>query len=168
MKNQFDKILADFKNLKTRLPKMVGLMAVAFFKDNFRKQGFEDSSHERWKGRKALDKNPKNRAILIKSGRLRNSIKILKTAPSAVVVGSLLPYSDIHNEGGTIIQQPTEKQKAFFWAKFKETGNTIWKRMATAENLKIDIPKRQFIGKSKTLDRQIDNFITQQIKKLFP
>lgn len=196
LKNNFSKVLEDFKKLQKDLPKIIGGLAVGFAKDNFVKQGFEDSSVEKWTPRKPEPENmrfareeeerqqarvsagqrrtrgknlPKQRgrSILVRTGALKKSIQILRLGRASVVVGSPLPYSGIHNEGGTIIQKPTEKQKAFFYAKFKETENPIWLKSMNAQTLKIDIPKRQFLGDSRKLTELIREEIRFRLSKVF-
>lgn len=163
-RNGFERIKQKYEQLKTSICKEVGELAAAHFKENFRKQRFDG---EKWKPRSQADKNKKSRNLLIKSGRLRRSIRRLRTTARSVTVGSLLPYADIHNEGGEINQNPSEQQRKFFWAKFKETKNELWKRLATTKAIKIKIPRRQFIGYTTELGKKIDNFIKNRLKSIF-
>ena len=52
---------------------------------------------------------------------------------------------------------------------FKRTNDTKWKWMALTqkESLVIQIPKRQFIGESKTLLENLDKRLTKLIIKRF-
>lgn len=163
-KNGFNEVKQKYQQLKSNLTKEVGELAASHFKENFRKQAFDG---EKWKPRSKADKNSKKRNLLVKSGRLRRSIRRLRTTARSVTVGSLLPYADIHNEGGQINQNPSEQQRKFFWAKFKETKNELWKRLATTKEIKIKIPKRQFIGYSRELNSKIDDFIKKRLKSIF-
>lgn len=82
------------------------------FVDSWRNQGFTDRSLRKWKevkrriqGTKEY-KYPKKkgigrrtRAILVKSGNLRRSVRILEYAKKYVVLGSDLAYAGVHNAG---------------------------------------------------------------------
>jgi len=82
------------------------------FVDSWRNQGFTDRSLHKWKevkrrtqGTKAY-KYPKTkglgrrtRAILVKSGNLRRSVRIMEQAKKYVILGSDLPYAGVHNVG---------------------------------------------------------------------
>ena len=99
---------------------------------------------------------------LVKSGKLRRSI-------TSVITGNRLrfttsePYAAIHNEGGTITV--TKQMNAFFWAKFKETGQPHWKRLALVKvGAKLTIPKRQFIGTSPEVERAIERVINDNVR----
>ena len=89
--------------LRKRLPGMLGEEARGFFLDNYRKGGFEDASFTPWVARKPRTgkgaKRDEGRALLVRSGRLRRSIRILSTGPGYVVVGSDVFYARFHNEG---------------------------------------------------------------------
>lgn len=155
------KIQKEYNAFKKRLPGFVGGLAVTFFKENFRRGGFVNERLEPWKPTKkgspfAKPKGSVGRNVLIRSGTLLRSIKVLRKTNRVVKVGSAnVPYANIHNEGGTITQKPTKKQRKFFWAMYKQTGDRAWKSAALADTITIKIPKRQFVGKSKALDRLI-------------
>ncbi len=92
---------------------MVGVTAVVFFKENFTRKGFVDGTLVKWKARKVYLKKS-GRGILMKTGALRRSIRIIQASANKVTVGTMLVYAQIHNEGGTIIQKPTFKQRIYF------------------------------------------------------
>ena len=57
-----------------------------------------------------------------------------------IVIESQVPYSEIHNEGGTIVV--TEQMKKFFWSKYYEfagkvTHTTNGEQRRTKSNKKI-------------------------------
>jgi len=170
MKNKFKEIQKDYQKLKRKLPRLTGQLGVNFFKDNFRRQGFKNNGKiDKWKKRKNQGAEGKRkRGILIGSTKLKRSIGIVRASPSEVMIAAKgIDYAQIHNEGGKINQTVTNKQRAFFWAKFKATGNELWKRMALATKLEINIPKRQFMGNSTDLDKQIDELIFNNLKDIF-
>ncbi len=88
-KLNFGQQLTAFKQFKDAFPRYVGNIAVNFYKDSFRRQGFIDQGGvDQWKARKKTDKNKAKRSILVKSGRLRRSIRIIRTGLGYVVVGT--------------------------------------------------------------------------------
>jgi hypothetical protein len=119
------------KAVREDAPREIKRQGLAWFDNSFKNQGFTDDGFQPWKPRKNeqrrillggkrrfSNKAPENRAILIKSGRLRrgNDAIIL---PGLVRFFNRVPYSEIQNKGG----RAGRKLAAF-------------------------IPKRQFIGKS--------------------
>lgn len=157
-------IRSEFERFKKQLPIAIGGIAVRFFKDNFKRQGFLDKSLEPWKKRKdgTID------GILSKSGNLRRSIRAIKTTEGSVVIGTYKKYAQIHNEGGIITQTPTPKQRKFFWAKYyaSEKTNEAWKGAALAKQIHITIPQRKFIGNSQTLNNEINNHILNELNNI--
>lgn len=81
------------KELSTALART----AENFFKDNFRKQGFLDESLEAW-AKRAKNKDA-GRAILVKTGFLRRSIKAVKVTDNHIRIQSNAKYATYHNEG---------------------------------------------------------------------
>jgi len=129
------KRVADLKKLVRRdLPRIVGTETVNFSKESFRRQGWQDSGFKKWKPRK--NNKDKGRAILVKSGDLRRSIK-KQVSSKKVVIYSNLPYAAIHNYG-----QRAGRGKGF------------------------KMPKRQFLGKSKALDLRIKRIIKKEVDKI--
>ena len=95
------KILKQIEAFKPQLDKIVdaaGVMAVNHFKKSFRDGGFTDESLETWKPRKRAERG-KNRAVLVKSGRLRRSLRSKKFGVLAVKIMTDVPYAKIHNNG---------------------------------------------------------------------
>jgi phage gpG-like protein len=136
---------------RSAFPRLAARRAEAFFKNNFREQGYIDKGKKPWAKRKMDDR--KGGAILIgkQSGLLRDSIRAIVSGSNIVIESSRI-YAQIHNEGGTIVQTVTPKQKGFFWAKHyeaKERNNLTdaerWKRMALSKTLTINMPQRQFM-----------------------
>lgn len=166
--NDILKMPAEYKAFKKGLPRFVGTLAVNFFKENFTRQGFADEPFVKWKGRKQYIKEGAKgtRAILIKTGALRRSIRIVQTAANKVSVGTMLPYAQIHNEGGTIKQTVTAKQRKFFWAMYKQTQNEMFMRSAKAKQITIIIPQRKFIGNSTGLNKRIARQIHARLKEI--
>lgn len=153
----FDTKALNKLTTKQVIPEMydIGLEIQNFVKERFLQGNWLDTTPEPWKPVEGKTRT------LIESGNLWNSIRIMGITKWSVETGSDLPYADIHNEGGTI--KVTEKQRKYFWRKYSETKNLMWKHLALTD--KITIPKRQFIGESKELVNRIMNLTDKKIKE---
>ncbi len=160
----------DFKALAEQalkdMPQDIAERARAFFLSSFIKQGFTDASFIPWVKRAETETGHK---ILSSSLALRNSIKVKEATLNRIEItaGEGLPYAAIHNNGGTITVRVTEKMKKYFWAMYYKTENVYWKNCAlsTKSHFTIQIPKRQFIGPSYTLNQNIDTWAINHILK---
>lgn len=175
--NKLDKVYRNF-------PREVGRMAVNFSKERFRSQDWVDNTTEPWKPRRLPGKS-KNNGVLIGSGALKRSIRIIMTDPDMVIIGTDKPYAKIQNEGGKIVV--TDKMRKYFWAMHYKYANSItynvktktiakskkndalnqmaifWKSLALAK--KISIPKRKFLGQSHILTRNIERQLLADLMK---
>jgi len=135
------------QNLK-RARNMAGNMAVRHFKESFRNEGFTDQSLEKWTevqrripGTLAYETTTgaaRTRGILRGKGIMVNSIKVLQSSEYKVVIGVAgVPYAPYHNEGAK-------------WTQRKLLGRVL------KEPKQVEIPKRQFIGNSQTLEQNIE------------
>jgi phage gpG-like protein len=143
--NERRKILNDLKRFEAQLPAVVsemGAIGQNHFIGSFQKQGFENVTTEKWKPRKdtRMDRGKPNRAILVKSGALRRSIRRVPVGRYAVNIVSDMPYAKIHNNGLT--------GRAFGKYSFK-------------------MPKRQFMGYSAKMNTKIERMIDRYVKKVF-
>ncbi|MCI2229570.1 phage virion morphogenesis protein [Polaribacter sp. MSW13] len=161
----------DFLKMATTLKKDVvryaAVAGVNFFQDSFQNQGFTDEFYEAWDKRKN-DVDP-GRNVLVKSSFLLNSIQVFDKNEKRITFGSDAEHAEIHNNGGTIKITITKKARRYFWLMFKVTGATTWKAMALTKktSITITIPKRQFIGESKTFLKELDTWIITEILKRF-
>ena len=138
-----------------------------FFKESFQKQGFTDAAFVPWPKR-APDSRPGG-ALLVQSGHLRDSLQILERSPARIVFGSPVPYSEIHNQGGSLRVPLTPKSRRFFWYMYHKTGQQHYKWMALSKkkSFRIHLPKRQFVGHSKTLMRDLNAWAVRHIEREF-
>lgn len=185
MGNKFklDEVQKKFQQLKKVLPKEIGTEAKNFFQDNFRKQGFEDSSIKSWKPRKHDKGSSVGRRILTKTGRLQGSIRITTATFNKITIGTNVPYAKIHNEGGTINRAASSRDihfKNFDGFKnvrgkktvvmglvmSKKRGSTKTKNVSIPA-YKITMPKREFMGRSRNLENKLRKKIDSQIKEVF-
>lgn len=88
---------------------------------------------------------------LVDTGTLRAS-GVATSGPdfAQVSAGRGLVYARIQQEGGTTHPVVTEKSRAFFWAKWFETGEIMWKAMAlkykVGDTMEIRIPARPYLA----------------------
>lgn len=141
--------------------------ALNFFKDSFHKQGWNDAAFVPWVTR--IDDQRPGGAVLTQTGNLRDSLQVLSRSATKIEFGTHAPYASVHNEGGTIRVPITQRSRRFFWMMFRMTENPKWKWMALTKknHLTINMPKRQFIGESQTLNRSMDQWVVSQILKRF-
>ena len=62
----------------------------------------------------------------------RESIREVRVGKGRLegIIGSKVPYAEIHEFGGTIKTVVTGKMRKFFWAMYFQTGDDKWKGMA--------------------------------------
>ena len=169
-------VLKAFEALKNNdMPLLVGKLAQNHFVSGFRTGGGQtDASEGGWKPRTSKDKsdrrNPnKNRAILVKTGHLRNSIRLMEYKFDRIVIATKgIPYASIHNEGGTI-QKGAGSHVLSFGKKgrFVRPGKAKYQQKVGIGAHEIKIPKREFIGRSKKLDKKIISLLTRKINEAF-
>lgn len=109
------KVISDIPDLVKRsrvlirrLPPIVANNAKNHFLEGFRVGGRRtDASATGWAKRKKSDKtNKTRRAILVRSGQLRNDIDVRSTAFKRIVIGTeSTPYASFHNEGAKNLPQ---------------------------------------------------------------
>lgn len=166
----------EIKNYaNTRYPAVAGNIALRFVNGNFRAQGFQGTSFERWKKSKGT--------ILVKSGDLRGAT-YYTTQPGQTTLKNPMPYAKVHNEGfkGTIsvpahIRNRYTRTKAGtgkFTKKGKEKMQTVTTKTGESEvkahSRKIDIKKRQFMptnaNDSPVLTNAINREVARDINKI--
>lgn len=168
-------ITREYQEFLKNVPTHVGREAENFFKHSFRQQGFSGESQMQWKQRK--DDRDRGRAILVKSSRLRNSIRILEEGHLKVIVGSELPYAEVHNEGfaGTVqVGEHSRTASRRVHTRFNKSGRGIGKKKrirgrdfrVRAHSRRMNVPGRPFIGNSPYLDKRIARIIEAGLRKI--
>lgn len=100
------KVNSRLRRLKKSMPRAISVIMRNHYKGSFRAQGFTDSTLSPW-AKRSPDRSP-GRAILVKTGRLRDSIKIKMAIFRRIAVGSTgVDYAKYHNRG--IGKQPLRK-----------------------------------------------------------
>lgn len=156
----FNAAAKQFTWLMSNLPVLVGKEAENHFKDSFQKQAWEGV---KWADRKTKDKNPKRRAILVKTARLKRSIRIREVSFGKVVVGTDVPYAKVHNEGGIITG--TQSVSAHSVRSHNRRGSQVreHERKAYVRTVNTTIPKRQFMGESALLNQKVEKLIETSV-----
>lgn len=169
--------------VKKTLPVLLANQAQNFFVASWKKQGWDDKTIQRWPKRKDNGPRSKGRAILVKSGKLRRavgqSIRVKTFEKIQLVVA--LPYAAVHNEGyvgprkahkrSVIASGRTRK----FIGLRRDGGNrkkptTQFHRTTGEVNVKattMRMPRRRFMGDSRTLRAEQKKLIDQQLAKLW-
>lgn len=153
------------------------------FDKNFEREAFFT---ERWQRRRSPIRP--GRALLVDTGKLRQSVRSESTATS-IRFFSDLPYAAIHNEGGEI--KVTARMKRFFWHKHYEAQGSFgrrkdgerrqdkrtnqlsaeaefWKAMALMKvGQSIRIPRRQFLGASPEVEKAVREIIEENLEEYF-
>lgn len=158
------------------LPTIIGNEAVNYSLDAFNAQAWEGSS---WQARKS--KKDEGRAILVKSGTLRRSIRIISSSASSVTVGTDVIYARVHNDGLEISRAARSETFARpRYAKGPKSkmfgGMGAFRKMTTAEKssaptkgqsykaYNYKMPQRQFIGNTPELRERIKAAVIKELK----
>ena len=144
--DEFKRLLAKQRDALTHaivrtIPVKAATVAVHHFRDNFRASGFVDDSLKQWTRSKRQD-DPKHpdrsyKTLLSRRNYLYKSIS-KRIEPAKAIVYTDVPYAAAHNEGTT--------------------------NAGRSHNVRI--PKRQFMGKSKQLDKKCLKLIDEELKKI--
>ena len=151
------------------IPAIIGKTSVEYYKEAFRKKGFDGKP---WP---ALSKRykPKRGSMMIRSSKLRNSIKETERTDSKVVISagnSKIPYARIHNEGG-VIQRAARSE--LFIRNRNKANNRFRKGTKAGRGLsfkasQIRIPQRQYMGYAFELNERIIRRIVAAAKPTKP
>lgn len=155
-----------------KYPKRAGVMAVNFSKERFRAQNWIDNHTEPWKRRQL---RPGGRGTLIKSGSLKRRTRIVRSNSKNTIIGNDHPAAEAHNEGAKIMV--TDKMRRMWWAKYYELAPEkgskkkpkpealYYRNLALTKKKFITIPRRQFMGESAYLSRQIERQMAADFNK---
>ncbi len=175
------KTVANWDKLKFDLPILIGNEYVNFSKQAFIRSGFINGYFERWKPRKDKKKRGKGRKTLVLTGRLKRSIRLLRCGYLYAIVGTDVPYAQIHNEGGVINKTVTvrqHKRKGVHYSnsysiatrrKLKRRNKNVAEEVVKQHQRKMNttIPQRQFIGESAFFNKRAIYIITRELKSCF-
>lgn len=147
--------------VQQRLPDIVGTEVVNSSLDNFRSESFFG---EKWEERK--DKKNK-RKLLVKTGALQRSPRIVSSMIGHVVVGSDIPYASVHNNGDTINR--TARSETFIRNRYKKgTKKGLFKRGTTSgqgmtfKSYSYSMPVRKFLGSHPKIKSHLKTVIKEE------
>lgn len=185
------------REVNDRLPRKVGLIAVQHFRQNFRDSGFHDGGLRPWKKsqrelRGGMGASARYKTLTSARNHLMSSTQA-HIGRGEVSIENPVPYAVIHNEGGTIVSNPTitPKMRRYAWAmvyklsgrKRSRKGNRAggskeaipeeakkWMALALTKKTKLKIrakiPKRQFIGESRELVEKVNKEVNDSIQRI--
>ena len=136
----FAKLEKEMPRLKRELPIICGDLAVNFFRDSFNKQGFDSSNVQKWKEVQRRISGTKAHKYATKSARTR----AILVKSGALRRATLRKYTSFAK---TVIINEMP------YAKVHNEGSK-------------NMPKRQFIGQSKSLDKKTIQEIDRYVKKI--
>jgi len=168
---------ADLRTAIQRIPRVAGAQAVRFFQDNFRRQGWVyNGKLKAWKKRSKAAKRNKGRAILIDTGRMRRSIRVLSASSDGVLIGTTVPYAEAHNEGSVFngsVKVPGFTRKGGRVMAYKRAGKRIKAHQRSAakvqshtRQMNTTIPQRQFIGHSPDVLQSVERALFRDMERM--
>lgn len=184
---QFGELVKKAEKVLSKLPLIAANTGNNFFQGRFKEQAWADTTTQPWKRRKKGSKRDSGRAILTDTGRGKRSIRVLQADWSQVAVGindpTVAVYMGAHNAGfrGTV------QVHGFTRIATRKVGTKVLKlkgrqrreriggrkvkiqgasHQVNAHSRKVNLPKRQFIGNSAVLNRQIEREFILQLKNI--
>lgn len=161
------------------MPKMAAGKILRFIDGNFKAQGFQGRSFNRWK------KIRRKGTILVKTGRLRRSWRSRPTGTGEVRTWSESKYAKVHNSGfqGSVNVRPFKRNRysseKIGIGKFTKTGKERTRTVHTvsgvsnvgAHTRKINVARRQMmptkIEDAPVLFDSMKREVAKQIKRIF-
>ncbi len=162
----------DRKPFLRKMTVEAGIMAVNFTKERFVYKNWLDKSRSKWKDRKAKDKG----SLMVRTGRLKRSIRKLSQGDFYVYIGTDVPYARAHNEGERInktVRVKGHKRKISIRGKRTDRAarptRAVQKAFATVRPFKrkmnLNMPERRFMGDSTFLAKKIERYMKKAIDK---
>lgn len=138
--------------------KRAAITAVNFSKERFVTKSWVDRAREKWEPRKRKDRG----SLMVRSGRLKRSIRVIKTGSNYFVIGTDVPYAQAHNDGLTVKKTVTVRahQRKVTRGRNPRTAE-VGRHTRTIDRT---FKKRQFIGESAILMRRIERQLENDIK----
>jgi phage gpG-like protein len=152
-------ILDDVSKALHELPTRVAREAVNFSKERFVKQNWLDTGEDPWPKRSRARRGGKLRqrgAVLVDSGRLKRSIRATSVSSDTIVIGTDVPYAELHNEGLKSLLRVKKHNR-----RSRSTGKVY---EVKAHSRQVNMPQRRFIGESQELVNRIENLMQQEIE----
>ena len=163
------------------IPQIVATEAVNFSKERFVQQNWVDTNTEPWRKRRTRrgSKARSRGAILVSRGRLKRSVRKILVTSDVVVIGSDVPYAQIHNDGfrGRETVKAHKRKKwqnvrVNYKTKSGKNRSKIEKRAIKGSAYEVksftrimNMPRRRFIGQSDVLNKRIERTCTAEIMR---
>lgn len=164
--------------LREKAPRAVGVKAVGFYKDNYRRGGYRDKGFHAWPVTKrqtepAAGASGRYSPLLSKRNRLFGALRYEPHSGYVVIVNDT-PYAGIHNEGGTTHPIVTKEMRKYFWAMYYKSGGARspvadkykWMALTKKRALTVKIPQRKFLYESEELSGEIKNTLKEGIRDI--
>jgi phage gpG-like protein len=162
-------------------PAKIGELAVNFSKERFRTRDWLDNTSQPWPALKRKRKSSgksgkarKNQTPLVDTGRLKHSIRKIYVDQNIVIIGTDVPYAQLHNEGGEInktveIRAHERKEHKVKEHMVKERNvkeHMVKKHRVKAHMRKMNlkVPARKFMGESEELNKKIIALIDNEFQ----
>lgn len=173
-------IIRDMKQALKRTPLLVGNLAVRHFKQNMDNESWEGN---KWPVRNPRAARNEGRKLLRDTGTLYRAITkyVAGEMVKVFVAAPADKYAETHNEGGILKVKVTAQMRKWAWAMYYKNGGAyarkasktmgerstwsadigkglrFWRNLATTKKseLSINIPRRQFMGDSPALRKEI-------------
>lgn len=152
------------------IPRKAAVLAVNFSKERFIKKNWLDDRETSWPKTKK-----RKGSTLIKSGRLKRSIRQVHVGADYAIVGTDVPYARPHNDGLTIEgteqvrthDRKSHRRKSYTTRSGKRIkGAKIRAHVVQAHTRKYKrkFVQRKFIGQSQHLTNQLTEMIQKDIQ----
>ena len=166
----FAKLKANMAEAMVELPAIIGNEVVNYSLEAFDKQGWNGAP---WKKRQS--KKDTGRAILTGPGAvLRRSIRVVRSTPNSVTVGTDIIYAAIHNDGGAITRQAHSdtfvrprfvrgERKGKFRAMTRREKESAPAKGFSFKEYQIHMPQRRYLGITPELIKRVRRVANEHI-----
>lgn len=152
------RILDAVNTAISALPNKIATEAVNFSKERFVQQNWVDTNTQPWAKRKTSRGSSRRSsgAVLVDSGRLKRSIRKIMVSQSVIIIGTDVPYAQAHNDGFRGRKQVKSYSK-------RSAKGKVYK--VRAHTVRVNMPRRRFLGESAVLTQRIDRMATAEIMR---
>lgn len=144
-----------------------GVEAVNFTKERFVRKNWKNQVGEPWKPRKRPDRG----SLMVRTGRLKRSIRKISSGTGYVIIGTDVPYAQAHNDGGKSTKTVSVRAHTRRRSKRQSaTGSAIIRVKSHTRKMNLTLPQRKFMGKSRALELRLQlrlkKSVEAQLKKI--
>ena len=151
--NTTDEIARRIAQAMQALPELVAEEAAEYSRSRFTEKAFDGKP---WRP-VSPNYHPRRGTLLVRSGALLNSVRVVSTSQEKVVIGagnSKVKYAKAHNEGfsGSVVVKS-----------FRRIGKNGKIHNVRSHTRKMNIPQRQFMGRCA----ELEEILRKETEKLF-